>query len=161
MKYLFILGRNIELSKAEVFSYFEREGNKILEVSENKNGLLVETEKSVPENSIEALGGVVAIGGVILESPKKELLKRLDEIILYSGTGNKLNYALWNFSKSYNDVLEYLKKRFKKEKLKATLKHMKGKIDSQEGEELEIPSSKLLDEKFFIFESKEKTFCQV
>ena len=28
MKYLFILGRNVELSLAEVFSYFEKEGNK-------------------------------------------------------------------------------------------------------------------------------------
>ncbi|MDO8627501.1 MAG: 50S ribosomal protein L11 methyltransferase, partial [Candidatus Diapherotrites archaeon] len=51
-----------------------------------------------------------------------------------------------------------LKVRFKKEKLKATFKHLTGNIELQGGGNLEIPSSKLIDEEFFIFDADGKTF---
>ncbi|MDP3966148.1 MAG: methyltransferase domain-containing protein [archaeon] len=158
MKYLFVLGRNAILSKAEVFSYFEKEENKILNSEENGNGLLVELTHPLPLNSIRFFGGVVAIGEVISEVNIKELEKDLDKINLYSGTENKLNYALWSFSENFDEFQDYLKARFKKEKLKATLKHLTRNVDLQSGGKLEIPSSKLIDEEFFIFDGKGKTF---
>jgi len=53
-------------------------------------------------------------------------------------------------------ILNYLKKRFKYERLKTTFKNMTGKINLQEGEDFDIPSSKLLDEEFFVFDYKNK-----
>jgi tRNA G10 N-methylase Trm11 len=158
MKYLFILGRNIELSKAEVFSYFEKESNPILNFDLNENGLLIEVEKSIDSQIINFFGGILSIGEVVIESHFNELGKRLDEQTIYLDKNNKLNYVVWNFSSHYDFIQEYLKKRFKEEKLKATEKHLTGKIKSQEGEEIEIPSSKLLDEEYFLFEGKEKEY---
>ncbi|PJE81112.1 hypothetical protein COU58_04050 [Candidatus Pacearchaeota archaeon CG10_big_fil_rev_8_21_14_0_10_32_42] len=155
MKYLFILGRNVELSKAEVFSYFEREENKILNYQIDKNGLLLDLERPIQE-IVNFFGGVLYIGKVILEGEKNEIQKKLDKTVLYSGTSNKLNYAVWNFSENYEFVLNYLKKRFKYERLKTTFKNMTGKINLQEGEDFDIPSSKLLDEEFFVFDYKNK-----
>ncbi|MCR4327629.1 MAG: methyltransferase domain-containing protein [Nanoarchaeota archaeon] len=152
MKYLFILGRNVELSKAEVFSYFEKEENKISDFKLVKNALLLSLKKPIDEEIVNSFGGVLSIGEVILEENKNEIEKKLDEVNLYYGKSNKLNYALWDFSESFEIVLNYLKKRFRNEKLKATLKHMTGKINLQEGEEFDIPSSKLIDKEFFVFD---------
>ena len=46
---------------------------------------------------------------------------------------------------------EFLKNKFREEKLKATEKHLTGRIDSQGGKKIPIPSSKLINEEFFIF----------
>ena len=57
MKYLFILGRNIELSQAEVLSYFNRVGNPVLKSELQKNGLIVEVEKPFAKEAIDFFGG--------------------------------------------------------------------------------------------------------
>ena len=51
-----------------------------------------------------------------------------------------------------------MKERFKKEKLKATLKHLTREIKLQEGEMANVPSSKLINEEYFIFGDKELFF---
>ena len=151
MEYLFILGRNVELSKAEVFSYFEKEGIKILNHETNENSLLIETPEELPENSIRFFGGVVAIGKVVASGNLKKVLAQISNFNLYMGTENKLNYAVWNFSKNYDAVIETLKEKFRSEKLKATLKHLTGEIKLQSGKKAEMPSSKLIDEEYFVF----------
>lgn len=151
MKYLFILGRNVELSKAEVFSYFEKEENKILSHELNKNGLLLELEKPIEERVVDVFGGVISIGKVIASGEKNNLIRNLEKEIIYFGENNKLNYVLWDFSNESEKVQEYLKKRFKSEKLKATFKHLNRNIKLQDGEDAEIPSSKLIDEEYFVF----------
>ena len=161
MKYLFILGRNIELSKAEVFSYFEREENRILSQDLIKNGLLLDLEKSISEKIVDKFGGVVSIGEVVASGTQKEIFKNLDSRNLYSGIENKLNYVVWNFSSSYENFVDYLKKRFKSEKLKATFKHLTGKIEMQGEGKILMPSSKLIDEEFFIFGEKEIYFGRI
>ena len=108
MKYIFILGRNIELSIAEVESYFEKGGNEILQKTLVKNGLLIEIKDKINEEIVKDFGGVLAIGEVVAH----EDLKDLDKIELYSGKENKFNYCIYNFSKNMGEFKEYLKQRF-------------------------------------------------
>ena len=61
MRYLFILGKNPELSKAEIVSYFEKENIKTKISEETEKYLVVETEKN-QQKIINNLGGTIAIG---------------------------------------------------------------------------------------------------
>ena len=152
MKYLFVLGRNIELSKEEVLNYFEKEGNPVGEYFISGNGMLIEVENSIWDNEIDNFGGVLSIGEVLTTGTIENLDKKLEDIMIYGGEKNKLTYAIWNFSKNYDIIEAYLKKRFKAEKLKATLKHLTDKIELQDGGEANMPSSKLLNEEYFVFQ---------
>jgi tRNA G10 N-methylase Trm11 len=145
MKYLFILGRNIELSIEEVKSFLKRTKNKIINLKQNRNSILIETQNSLKPNAINQLGGVIAIGEV--KDKEQEL---------YSGTSNKLNYVLWNFSnqEDVEKTREYLKKRFKNEKLKATEKKLGRIISMQNKKKASTLSSKNIQEQFFIFNNE-------
>ncbi len=160
MKYLFILGRNVELSLAEVFSYFERIGNKIMDYELRENAVLVDLEKSIGK-VIDDFGGVISIGEVLCEGDEEGILDCLDKRELYFGKGNKFNYCVWNYSDFYDEVSSYLKKRFRKEKLKATQKNLTGKIKSQKGERFQKLNSKLINEEFFVFENKRLYFGMI
>ena len=61
---------------------------------------------------------------------------------------------IWNFSNdnSYNKVSEYLKKRFKIERLKATQKNLTGNLELQDGKYARIASG-LIDEEYFVFDN--------
>lgn len=141
MKYLFILGRNIELSIEEIKSFLKRQENNILDLKKKKNALLIDTEKDLEKNSIDKLGGVIAIG---------EIINKEDE--LYFGTSNKLNYVVWNFSDKTPEIRDYLKKRFRDEKLKATEKKLGRIISMQDGEKASTVSSKNIQEQYFVFD---------
>lgn len=152
MKYLFILGRNIELSKQEILNYFEKKENPVLEYFIQKNGMLIEIETGLLENEIDNFGGVLSIGQVLASGNVNNLVEKLEKTMVYFGKENKLNYAFWNFSQNYDMFENYLKERFKQEKLKATLKHLTDEMELQEGGQAYIPSSKLLNEQYFIFQ---------
>ncbi len=143
MRYLFVLGRNLELSIAEVLNFLKRFDNPSKGYLKKKNAILVEVSKKIENNAIEKLGGVVAIGEVI-EDP--------DKAVLYSGIKNKLNYVIWNFSENVDKFANYLKNRFKEERLKAIKKTLTGSIDSQEGKKFRTIHSKLIDEQYFVFD---------
>ena len=142
MRYLFVLGRNLELSIAEVLNFLKRFGNPAKKYSSKKNSILVEVNKKIENNAIKKLGGVIAIG---------EVIEDLDKAILYSGTKNKLNYVIWNFSENIDKFANYLKNRFKEERLKAVRKPLTGNIDSQDGKKFRTIGSKLIDEQYFVF----------
>ena len=144
MKYLFILGRNPELSIMELKSYFEKEKNKILNENIKENGLLLELEKEIEENLIDKLGGTISIGIVLSK------INELDKINIYNGTKNKFNYCIWQFSKKTDEVSANIKKRFKSEKLKATEKKIKNLMELQNGEKAQSISSKLINEEYFV-----------
>ena len=133
MKYLFILGRNIELSIAEIKSYFELTNNKILNKHFNQKGFLIELERELKKGEIDNLGGTIAIGQVLSNS-----VDDLDKIEIYLGEKNNISYSIWNMSEKEEILREYLKKRFKKEKLKAVFKYQE--------------NSPKVDEAFFSFE---------
>lgn len=150
MKYLFILGRNIELSIAEIFAYFEREENKILRYSVEKNSILIDFQREINKGIINDFGGVISIGKVFCSVDSKELEKQK----IYTGTKNKINYVVWNFSEtnSYNTMSYYLKKFFKEQRVKAVEKNLNGSLELQDGTRLRIASG-LIDEEYFVYEN--------
>jgi len=152
MKYLFILGRNTELSIEEIISYLKKEENPVRKSSVIENGLLIDVEKEIDFDSINSLGGTLAIGEVMVSGEISGLFKKLENIMVYDGTSNKLTYTVWNFSNNIDEVLSYLKKRFKEEKIKTSYKGLTGKIKMQDGENAFKPSSKTLNREYFVFE---------
>lgn len=154
MKYLFILGRNEELSIQEIREYLKKENNEIVSGKQTKNGFLVELDFPLKENTIKFLGGTISIGKVLTYGKKEELFKELEKTQIYSGKKNKLTYTLWDFSSLFEDIKEYLKNRFKEEKLKTSYKGLSGYIKNQEGKYESIPSAKKIEEEYFIFEDE-------
>ncbi len=152
MRYLFILGRNIELSAAEIKAFLEGEGINFKVVSLVKNGLLIETER-VLGRIIDRLGGTVSIGEVLTTGDFNNISEYLEHRNLYNVKKNKLNYVVFNFNgKNFERIAFYLKNRFRKEGLKATEKKPTGSIKLQGGEEAPKVSSGLIDEQYFVFE---------
>lgn len=155
MKYLFILGRNQELSIAEIKSYLKRTNREFEEIGLNKNAILINIDYELADNEIDFLGGTLAIGEVICSGDEKRFEKEIEKTMIYTGTKNNFNYTVWDFSEKFEDFREYLKKRFREEKLKASFKGLTNEINMQEGENELIPSSRTIDEEYFIFENKE------
>jgi tRNA G10 N-methylase Trm11 len=154
MKYLFILGRNVELSVAEVKSFLQKEKIIFKVLSKVHNGLLIETASNLPRGIVEKLGGTISIGKVLADGALKEISKELDKQQIYEVKNNKLNYVVFDFhGKGFIDVLLYLKARFKKEGLKATEKKLAGRIKLQSGELVSNLSSNLVQEQYFVFEN--------
>jgi len=152
MKYLFVLGRNVELSVAEIKSFFERDRINFKIISRVDNGLLVETEKPLQKGIVEKFGGIISIGEVLASGTFNKISDELDKINLYLGTENKLNYIVYDFEgKDFDDILSYLKYRFKDERLKATHKKLTGNIKLQSGGFVPKVSSNLIDEQYFVF----------
>ena len=159
MKYLFILGRNEKLSIAEVFSFFEKENNPIASYSLRENGLLIEVEKKLEKGIIEKFGGVIAIGEVLSSGNVKKVLKELESKTLYYGKENNITYSVWSFcaEETLDEFSLFLKKRFKEERLRASEKHLRGLMKTQDKKEIFIvPSKNSLDELYFIFEENSK-----
>jgi len=146
MKYLFILGRNPELSIAEIKSYIKRTENAILNEAIRKNGLLLELEKPIEAGAVDVLGGTLEIGIVLCS------LKDINRKEIYYGTANKFNYVVWDFSEETEKVSEYLKARFHSERLKVTEKKFTGFVRGQNEEFTRKPSSNLITEGYFVFE---------
>jgi len=158
MEYLFILGRNKELSLAELKCLLNSQEISILKEFEIKNSVFMDLNKKLKENFIEELGGTLAIGVVLAKCERKDICKELDKIEIYSGTKNNINYCLWEFFEENQLIKDYLKKRFRKEKLKASLKKLNDAISLQSGEIFYKPSSKFIDEEYFIFEIKDEIY---
>jgi tRNA G10 N-methylase Trm11 len=146
MRYIFILGRNVELSLEEVKSFLKRIGNGIRNIKKRKNAILVETEKHIHEKIINKLGGVLAFGEIV-DIHKEEL---------YFGTSNKMNYVIWEFcDKSDCEMIrQHLKRRLKAEGLKATEKKLGRMIRLQDGGTASTLSTKHIDEQFFVFDGE-------
>lgn len=62
--YIFVLGRNAELSRAEILSVFEKQSWEFEEVAFTREVLLIESEKAAPALLQKMLGGTVKIGVV-------------------------------------------------------------------------------------------------
>lgn len=77
MKYLFILGRNIELSIAEIKAFFRKNNLDFKQIGIVNNGLLVETNKQIEKGTIEKFGGIVSIGEVLASGTGKRFLMNL------------------------------------------------------------------------------------
>jgi len=160
MKYIFILGRNIDLSLAEIRAYFSKESNEIKVSEIVKNACLVDTERPIEEKTVEKFGGIIGIAEVLEFGNVKEIIKNLNKHELYFGTSNKLNYCMWDFAEEEDsdDLFEYLKARFKTEKLKSTLKRLPAKITLQDGTKVPNISSALIEEEYVLFSENDKSY---
>lgn len=154
MKYLFILGRNPELSIAEIKSYFKKECIEILNETQKENGFLISLATKISDRTVDFLGGTISIAEVLEEGSVDEIIQNLDKTEIYFGEKNNINYCFWNFSNNADKILDYLRKRFKSEKLKASLKSAYENMVLQSGKIVRIPSSKHIDEEYFLFESE-------
>ena len=160
MKYIFILGRNIDLSIEEIKSYCEKEGNSVSIKKTIKNAILVETEAPLSQDTVKRLGGTIGIAEILEFGTREDLLKNIENHELYFGTSNKLNYCIWDFTHSENidEIFEYIKARFKKEKLKATLKRFPASITLQDETKVPNISSNLIEEEYLIFQEDEEFY---
>lgn len=121
--YLFVLGRDPELSRIEIESYFDSRNIKVEIIDESSDILVINIEKLDPE-VINELGGTIKIAEVISNSDNYyDIEDSLTKANIYPGIKNKVNYAIEPFkTKLFSTVSDYLKDYFKKEKIKASFK---------------------------------------
>lgn len=123
-KYIFVLGRNPELSYVELISYFKNYGIKYKKEYYSDDIVVFSLDKF--NVNISKLGGTVKIAEVLVED-------KLEEIDFYQGSKNKISYAVSFFGKNnFNGFEDFLKKWFKKEKIKAMLKKNVENIPSKD-----------------------------
>ncbi len=161
MKYLFILGRNPKLSVAEILSWLEARRFSVLSYYWKDELLLLELNKDV--NCVEMinwLGGTLKIGKILASERQPGLLiSLLNKIRIYDGESEKFFYSI--MANCESDIQEYIKQRFKQEKLKATLKNIGYKVRQQDGEYGGVSpksSLRLGAEYFLIFDGTEYNF---
>jgi len=152
--YLFISGRNPELSKAEIYSFLKTREISIIQIIEKENAILIEVKKEIDVADLTCLGGTIAVGKVLADISKSGI-KEIDAKLknAYRGKKNNILYAIWNFSdeKNYEFVVDYLKEKFKEEKLKASRKNLTGTLELQDGKRKSIVGNDV-DEQFFVFD---------
>ena len=112
MKYLFILGRDPELSVVETQSYLESRNYHFKIIDSDGIRLIADIKNFDPEKAITELGGTQKIG---------EIIDSIEN--LYTGASNKIRYAVSNYTDEEDqELLEDLKYYFKSIKVKALLK---------------------------------------
>lgn len=163
MKYFFVLGRNPNLSAAEIFSYLEKEEINVNTYKIKGNGLLIDVDKKINASEIiNKLGGTIAVGIVLLSGNKEDVLRDVKEKIIYRGREIKVIYSLLNFSSGEieEEVLSAMKENFRKEGLKARFKGVGGTVKMQSGGIVLGSPSKIMrrDMNYFVFEHKEIEF---
>src|SRR3989344_2067687 len=90
-KYIFVFGRNPELSYAELISFFKNHKiNYKLEYNYENAAVFVIENFNL---DISKLGGTVKIAEVILEN-------KVEELDFYTGSKNKINYGISVYGKS-------------------------------------------------------------
>jgi tRNA G10 N-methylase Trm11 len=139
MKQVFILGRNSELSRAEILAYANTRRLDPKEILFEENYLIIDIEKEI---NIQNLGGTILSGNILSEGCEDDVHKYITDNDLYDS--DKFKYGVFG-----NVDSDMLKEKFKSEKRKAVLKHGRRGMKSQEGERLEIPNA---DIHFFLTE---------
>lgn len=130
--YIFILGRDIELSLLELVSYLKR-----LKIDFNikkrfEEAVLVSLLRLDANKAIKELGGTVKIAEVVeLDDTKYDALDTI-----YYESKNKITYGISYVNCNPEPLMHRLKKMFKKEKIKATFRRSETNI---------IPPSKSLN----------------
>lgn len=133
IKYFFILGRNPELSKAELYSYLEARQEKFSEVFAEENFLVIELDKDIVF-SIQDFGGIIKLGKIAKEGEIKEIEKYLEKEELIPS--DKFTYSVIG-----NGEEGILIQKFKDERKKAVIRHGKKGIKMENGEILFLPNA--------------------
>ena len=139
MKQIFVLGRNPELSRAEIIAYATTYGLEPEEVLFESNYLVLALRKEI---DIQNLGGTIFSGAVLREGGEETMSDYIMDNDLFDS--DKFTYGVFGDGDE-----SILKEKFKSEKRKAVLKHGRRQINSQSGEKFEIPKA---DVYFFLQE---------
>ena len=133
MKTFFILGRNPELSRAEILAFMRARNRTCKEILFEENILVLEINKG-EKFDIQEFGGLMKLGKVVFEDAETEFITYLqkNEIV----PADKFSYATFG-----NLDPELLKEKFKSEKKKAMLKHGRKRIKFQDGKKQELPNA--------------------
>ncbi len=121
MKYLFVLGRDRELSILEAVSFLRARKINYQLVFSKKNFLILDIDKF--DFDVEEFGGVVKIG--------KEI--KLNEIVFDK---NKITYSVYG-----DKTLSKLKRRFKEERVKAVFRKYSDEPNKLDLEVIEVDDS--------------------
>ena len=93
MLYIFVLGRDPELSKLEIEAVLENKGIIFEIIDSNKNAVVLESKEKLDPKLIDEFGGIIKIAEVISNSNKIDHIESdLDKIELYDGVSNKIEY---------------------------------------------------------------------
>ncbi len=110
--YIFILGKDSRLSKAELSSVYQKS------LFQADSFVMVQSDKSLDKKSFDRLGGQIKVGELFNRLNKKDLVVSIADHLSSSHSSGKLNYALsvYGFSEKMLrllvlDVKKALKKR--------------------------------------------------
>ena len=136
VRVFFILGRNPELSKAEIFEFLKTRNRTHKEIFFEGNLLIIEVNEGEKFN-IQEFGGTMWLGEITFEGTDEGFQKYLNqnEII----PEEKFSYATIG-----NQDEQILKEKFKKERKKAIIKHGRNQIQFQDGTKHKLPKSDFL-----------------
>ncbi|HLC22651.1 MAG TPA: DNA methyltransferase [Candidatus Nanoarchaeia archaeon] len=110
--YLFILGRDPELSKKELLAYLQTRNISCTIVESSDIALIIETSTLHVETMIKELGGIQKI---------VKVLPSVDNV--YTGTENKVRYAISRYTDEEDTEIKVaLKDYFRREKIRAVIK---------------------------------------
>jgi len=136
-----MLGRNPELSRAEVIEFLKARNRTHKEILFEKNILIIETNDGEKFN-IQEFGGIMWLGQITFEGVENEFTKHIDKTEIIPA--DKFSYTIFG-----NQDEQIIKDKFKKEKKKAMMKHGRRQIEFQGGEKHSLPKSD-----FYIFYNK-------
>lgn len=153
MEYFFLLGRNPIISYTEIVSYLKSHGI-AYEVVSFENNYLILSVAEIIKFDIQNFGGVLKIGKANKMKKGKEIEKYLDS---YFAPERKFDYAVIGNGNEeiVAEIEDILKEKFRKEKLKAQVKHSQDRIKMQEGDRFEVPNA---DVEFFYYETEKETY---
>lgn len=114
--YLFILGKDAELSLAELSARYP--DGKITVTG--SDFAVLDTKQKINKPEFDKLGGVIKMGEVVRTVDREKLSDEIVRQLIKHHSGNKLNYGIsvygWS-EKNLRSLLLDLKKKFKKEKI--------------------------------------------
>ena len=112
--YLFILGKDADLSLAELEARYPKGKIDII----GPDFAILDTNQKINQSEFNKLGGVIKMGQVICEADRKKLSDELVRQLTKHHSGSKLNYGIsvydWS-EKNLRPLLLDLKKELKKE----------------------------------------------
>ncbi len=142
MEYIFVHGRNPELSILELFAFFNRKNIKY-NLSHFEQHLSIFSIEKLPF-IINELGGTIKIG---------EEIQSIDDL---NFNKNKVTYSITAFQSNHEKINNFLKKKFRDERIKFVCKSL-----NKENREISPTRSLNLDLELVLFKNKIFKIIQV
>jgi tRNA G10 N-methylase Trm11 len=133
MEYFFILGRNPELSRAELCLYLEARGIDVEELFFEGNLLVLNLKRNF-EFQISHFGGVISLGKLEKFNKEKDLIEFLSKNEFVEM--DKFTYSVFG-----NIDSSVFSDKFKKERKKAQIRNSGKRLKFQSGEQFIMPNS--------------------